>query len=126
MSDVQSLLTQIQLSHANANRQSALLKAQIHQRERDIRLLQLTKQELEGFKEVGGEDFATWRGVGKMFIKENPEKVFKQIAGDQVEKRNEINELKGKQKIAEKEIAEANRAFREVLHQQQRQKDQTN
>ncbi|KAG9011251.1 hypothetical protein FRB94_003259 [Tulasnella sp. JGI-2019a] len=111
------ILQQIQATAQQSSRALAISKAQIAQKERDKKMLQLTISELGAIpKGDGVGDVKMYKGVGKMFMQVPRKTVEKELKTEEKEISDEVSNLGKKSKYLEKQLAEAQSQLRDIFH----------
>ncbi|KAI5808968.1 Prefoldin [Peziza echinospora] len=86
---LQKLLNEIESRAAQSQQQLHVVRAQIAQKQRDIRLNQLTISELDGLP--GGT--RVYEGVGKMFVLEDLKQVKKRLEKEKKDLGSDVTDL---------------------------------
>ncbi|KAG8896388.1 hypothetical protein FRC00_006023, partial [Tulasnella sp. 408] len=107
------ILQQIQTTAQQSSKALAVNKAQISQKERDKRMLQLTIGEIASIPK-DGKDVKMYKGVGKAFM-EVPRTIMERDLKTQEKEINEdLTNLGKKNKYLEKQLAEAQAQLKDI------------
>ncbi|KAG8842275.1 hypothetical protein FRB96_005774 [Tulasnella sp. 330] len=111
------ILQQIQTTAQQSSRALAVSKAQVSQKERDKKMLQLTISELNAVpRGQGADDVKMYKGVGKMFLQVPRKTIEKELKTEEKEMSDELSNLGKKTKYLEKQLAEAQSQLRDIFH----------
>ncbi|KAG8940848.1 hypothetical protein FRC04_004999 [Tulasnella sp. 424] len=109
------ILQQIQTTAQQSSKALAVSKAQISQKERDRRMLQLTIGEIASIPK-DGKEVKMYKGVGKAFM-EVPRTIMERDLKTQEKEINEdLTNLGKKNKYLEKQLAEAQAQLKDIFH----------
>ncbi|KAF8314351.1 Prefoldin [Cantharellus anzutake] len=108
------ILAQIQQTAQQSSRNLSLSRAQIAQKEKERRILQLTMEEINLLPR--NDDVKLYKGVGKMFINIPRATMDKSLREQEKELSDDISNLNKKSKYLEKQYLEANSQLRDVFH----------
>jgi len=111
---LRKILAQIQATAQLSQRNLALTKAQIQQKEKDRRILQLTIAEISELPR--SEDIKLYKGVGKMFLNVPRTTMEKELKADEKSISDDLAALQKKGKFLEKQYQEANSQLRDIFH----------
>ncbi|KAI9887416.1 MAG: hypothetical protein M1823_000753 [Watsoniomyces obsoletus] len=89
---LQKIIREIETQAVVAQEQMSVVKAQIASKQRDVRLLQLTTDEVKGLP----ADTNVYEGVGKMFVFRPQTDVKQRLSRDTTELRSDIANLEKK------------------------------
>ncbi|KAG8980679.1 hypothetical protein FRB90_007545 [Tulasnella sp. 427] len=109
------ILQQIQNTAQQSSKALALNKAQISQKDRDKRMLQLTIGELSSIPK-GGKEVKMYKGVGKAFIEVPRTVMERDLKGQEKEVNDDLTNLSKKNKYLEKQLAEAQAQLKDIFH----------
>ncbi|KAG8901220.1 hypothetical protein FRB99_005475 [Tulasnella sp. 403] len=116
------ILQQIQNTAQQSSRSLSLCRAQISQKERDRRVLQLTTGEIMAIPRTSGaDDVKMYKGVGKMFMQIPRPIMEKDLKAQEKQLGEEIAALTKKSKFLEKQLAEAQSQLKDIFHHAERQ-----
>ncbi|EKC99366.1 hypothetical protein A1Q2_06303 [Trichosporon asahii var. asahii CBS 8904] len=108
---LRKILQQIQTQAINGQRQSAIVRAQIQQKEKEKKILELTMRELASVPEGEGK---LYRGVGKMFIEQSRSSINGRHKSLETSLGEDISSLQKKQKYYDRQVEEANGQLRDI------------
>ncbi|WFD37635.1 uncharacterized protein MJAP1_000582 [Malassezia japonica] len=97
------LLNTVQTRLVQSQRQLSIVRAQVNARQREIKLQELTLEQLKGL----GPETRMYEAVGKMFMQESYDDLTSDIQRKQGSASEETDMLLKKQKFLEKQVAEA-------------------
>jgi len=97
-----------------SQRNLAVAKAQIQQKEKDRRILQLTIAEIGGLPQ--SDDVKLYKGVGKMFLNVPRGTIAKELKGEEKGLSDDLAALHKKSKFLEKQHQDANSQLRDIFH----------
>jgi len=111
---LRKILAQIQATAQISQRNLAVTKSQIQQKEKDRRILQLTIAEIGELPR--SEDIKLYKGVGKMFLNVPRTTMEKELKADEKSISDDLAALQKKGKFLEKQYQEANSQLRDIFH----------
>jgi len=115
---LRKILHQIQQTVSNSSRAISATKAQTSSKERDRRVIQLTRKEISDIPSHTGVRF--YRGVGKMFIQEPRSTIENNLKNQEKELVNDIDNLNKKLKYHEKQYNDSQAQLRDIFHAAER------
>ncbi|CAO3648755.1 unnamed protein product [Mucor hiemalis] len=108
---IRKVFVELQAKYIHSQQQTNTTKAQIQGKQRERKMAELTRRELDGLD----DDTKTYRPVGKMFI-QSPLSAMKQEYVDSVSKADEdIKQLEKTQKYWERQAADAQGNLKDIL-----------
>lgn len=113
MSDISQVVAEIELKYAQSKADLQNVQAQIATRQKDVKLMDVTQQQLK--EHVQDESATVWQGMGKMFLSTDLKSHLEDLATQKKEALEQIANLKKKEEYLDKTYKNLTSALVELV-----------